>query len=139
MIKNYKAFFLAALAYVLIVFPVAILWHLVIFKPTYVEIGYFGSKEPIIVLGFLTIVVQGILLSYAYPFFYRGGTPAKAGLKFGLWAGAFLWSCQVVAFIAKNQTVHAGTYFAMETVYLAIQFSLVGLAMGWIYRRCEST
>jgi len=137
MIKNTRFFILATLAYVLIVFPVAIIWHLVAFKPIYVEIGYFGSKEPVIALGFITIVVQGILLAYAYPFFYRGGSHVKSGLKFGFWAGAFLWSCQVLAFTAKNQIEHASTYFAMETGYLAIQFILVGLAIGLIYGRCE--
>ena len=104
----------------------------------YDELGYISREEPIIAFGFLAMAVQGILLAWAYPFFYRGGHPAKAGLKFGLVTGTFLWSSHVIATAAKHQMSSIPAFVAFETVYLAIQFALVGVAIGMIYGRIHS-
>ena len=133
-----KNFLLAFAAYPLISFPLAIAWHLVVFKRVYDELGYISREEPIIAFGFLAMAVQGILLAWAYTFFYRGGHPAKAGLKFGLVTGTFLWSSHVIATAAKHQMSSIPAFVAIETVYLAIQFALVGLAIGMIYGRVGS-
>ena len=133
-----KNFLLAFAAYPLISFPLAIAWHLVVFKRVYDELGYISREEPIIAFGFLAMAVQGILFAWAYPFFYRGGHPAKAGLKFGLVTGTFLWSSHVIATAAKHQMSSIPAFVAFETVYLAIQFALVGLAIGMIYGRVGS-
>ena len=133
-----KNFLLAFAAYPLISFPLAIAWHLVVFKRAYDELGYISREEPIIAFDFLAMAVQGILLAWAYPFFYRGGHPAKAGLKFGLVTGTFLWSSHVIATAAKHQMSSIPAFVAIETVYLAIQFALVGLAIGMIYGRVGS-
>ncbi len=122
-----------ALAYLLVTFPLAFLWHLVVFKDAYDALGIFNREEPIFALGFLVFLVQGLLLSYAYPLFYRGGPPAKAGLKFGLLMGLFLWSSQVVAAAAKHEVSSLGLWLGIETVYFALQFALVGLAIGLAY------
>jgi hypothetical protein len=131
-----KPFILATMAYLLLVFPLAAVWHMVAFKHIYDELGIFDREEPIVALGFLVILIQGLILSLAYPYFYREGKPAKEGLKFGLLAGLFLWSSQVIAAAAKHQVASLGTWFAIETTYFGIQFALVGLAMGMTYGRC---
>lgn len=130
-------FLLAAGAYALVTFPLAYLWHLVVFADTYEQLGIFNREEPIVILGFLVIVFQGLLLSLAYPLFYRGGAPAKEGLRFGLLAGSFLWSSQVVAAAAKHEVTSLGTWLGIETLYFAIQFALVGLAIGITYGKLQ--
>ena len=50
-----KQFFLRALAYVVITFPLAIVWHIVAFRDVYESLGYIGRDEPIFALGFLAI------------------------------------------------------------------------------------
>ncbi len=130
---NVKPFLLGAVSYLLVVFPVAYIWHLVVFKSIYDELGYFSREEPIIALGFLAITVQGLLLSYLYPFFQRGGSAVKDGLRFGFLTGIFLWSTQVVAAAAKHEIEPLPTWIAIETTYVIVQFSLVGLAMGLVH------
>ena len=133
-----KKFLLGAVAYLLVTFPLAFVWHLVAFKEVYDRLGIFNREEPIVALGFVVILLQGLLLSYAYPFIYRAGSSMMQGLKFGLFMGLFLWSSQVVAAAAKHEVSSLSTWFAIETAYFAIQFTLVGLAIGLVYSRRES-
>ena len=133
-----KPFAKGAVAYLLVTFPLAFVWHLVVFKAVYDELGIFNRAEPIVALGFVVILIQGLLLSYAFPVFYRGGSAVKAGLRFGLLTGAFLWSSQVVAAAAKHEVSSISTWLAIETAYVALQFTLVGLALGWVYRRART-
>jgi len=130
-----RTFLLGALVYVVATFPLAFIWHLVAFKGIYAELGYFDGGDPIVALGFFTILFQGLILSHVYPFFDRGGRRVWEGLKFGLLMGAFLWSSQVLADAAKHHVPPVAGWFAIETAYFAIQFSVVGLAMAWVYRR----
>ena len=128
-----KTFVLGAIAYLLVTFPLAFVWHLVAFKGIYDRLGIFNREEPIVALGFLVILIQGFLLSYVYSVFHRGGSPVKEGLKFGLLMGVFLWSSQVVAAAAKHQVASLPLWLTIETAYFAIQFTLVGLAIGLVY------
>ncbi len=125
---------LSALTYLLLTFPFAYVWHLVVFRSFYDRLGYFGDEEPILALGFLTIAVQGVLLAYAYPFFQRGGKPVVEGLRFAAVFGAFLVTTQVVAAAAKHHAPATAEWFLVESLYMAIQFTLVGLAFAYINR-----
>ena len=71
-----KTFILTALAYLILTFAFAILWHLVAFRSFHERLRYFGEGERNVALGFLTIAVQGFVLAYIYPFFQRGGSKA---------------------------------------------------------------
>ena len=59
---------------------------------------------------------------------------SKAGLKFGFIMGLFLWSSQVVAAAAKHDVSSLSLWLGIETVCFALQFALVGLAIGLVYR-----
>ncbi len=130
-----KSFSLSTFAYVLLTFPLAYVWHLVAFRSFYERVGYFGAEEPIVALGFLTIVAQGLLLAYAYPFFQTGGRPIVEGLRFAAIFGAFLITCQVVAAAAKRQAPPTAEWFLFESFYLALQFAMVGVAFAFIHRK----
>lgn len=122
-----------ALAYLVATFPLAFIWHLVLFEGIYDELGVFRD-EPNVALGLAAIVVQGLLLSYAFPRVYRGGSVVRAGVKVGLLAGMFLWSSQVVAAAAKQEVSSLATWLGIETAYFLLQFTLVGLALAWAHR-----
>ena len=128
-----KMFLLGALVYLLVTFPLAYWWHLVAFKEVYDRLGIFNREEPIVALGFLVVLIQGLLLSHAYPIFRGEGSPLKEGLTFGWMMGLFLWSSQVAAAAAKHQVSSLTTWFTLETLYFTIQFTLVGLALGFVY------
>ena len=129
-----KDFILTALAYLLLTFPCAYIWHLVVFRSFYERIGYFGEKEPIVALGFLTIAVQGLLLSYAYPFFQRGEHVLVEGMRAAAIFGGLIMSVQVVAAAAKNHAPATAEWFLFESLYFVIQFTLIGFALAFIHR-----
>ncbi len=86
-------------------------------------------------LGFVTILVQGLLFGWFYPRFQDGESWLRDGLRFGLFAGIFLWSLQVLAAAAKHPIEPLSTWIVVETLYVALQFTLVGLLFGFIHRR----
>jgi hypothetical protein len=129
-----KTFILTALAYLLVTFPFAYVWHLVVFRSFYDRLGYFGTKEPIVALGFLTIAAQGLLLAYAYPFFQRGGKALVEGMRTAGFFGALIYSVQVVAAAAKNHAPATAEWFLFEGLYFVIQFALIGFALAFIHR-----
>ena len=53
---------LAAAGYVVIVFPLALGWHLGLFKEKYETFGYFAG-EPNVLAGLAAIVIQGVVLA----------------------------------------------------------------------------
>ena len=62
---------LGTTGYLLITFPLAYLWHLVLFEKTYAELGYFSRDEPIVAFGFAAILMQGHLLVFHLPAFVQ--------------------------------------------------------------------
>ena len=50
------------LAYMVAVFPLAYIWHLVLFRQKLEGAGYLGRAEPLVPLGFLAILLQGIVV-----------------------------------------------------------------------------
>ncbi|MBI3024893.1 MAG: DUF1761 domain-containing protein [Candidatus Tectomicrobia bacterium] len=128
------------IGYIAVSSPVAVIWHLVLFKPLYDELGVYTRKEPIIALGVFSMIVQGAVLAYLYPIFYkhRGGSPAQEGLLYGVLMGAFMWSVAVIAEGAKHQVSSLSTWLVLESIYYLIQFFLVGLAIGLIHGRGDS-
>lgn len=54
---------LAAAGYFVIVLPLALGWHLGLFKERYQTFGYF-SGEPNVLVGLATVVIQGVVLAY---------------------------------------------------------------------------
>ena len=130
-----KTFLLAASAYVLLSFPLAYVWHLKLFRAFYDRMGYFGDQEPIVVLGFLAILLQGLLLAYAYPFFRTGGAGFAEGLRFAAVFGGFLITTQVVAAAAKRHAPPTAEWFLVESLYLALQLGLVGVVFAILHRR----
>lgn len=130
-----KTVALSALAYIVMTFALAVLWHVVLFRELYETLGYFGREEPSFVLGFLSIVIQGVLLALGFRSFRDERRPMESALRFSAAAGVYLWTVHVVAFAAKSALSSVPTFFAVETTYLAFQFGLFGLALGWIHRR----
>lgn len=131
---NYKKIILGTLGYAAVTFPLAVVWHLVAFKPTYERLGYFSRDEPIIVFGFLAILIQGAVLAFLYPFFCRGMAFLKGAITIALVMGVYHWTMHVLAAAAKQKIEPLSLWFGLETAYLAIQFMLAGLLLAWIYR-----
>ena len=127
---------LAAAGYVVIVFPLALAWHLGLFKERYLTFGYFAG-EPNVLTGLAAVVIQGVVLSLIYPLFHSGGAGFVRAFQFAGLMGLFFWTSHVLAFVAKQDVPHASGFIVMETGYLAVQFGLFALVLGFIYRGTE--
>ncbi len=127
---------LAAAGYVVIVFPLALGWHLGLFKEKYEAFGYFAG-EPNVPVGLATIVIQGLALALIYPLFHTGSGGFVRAFQFAGLMGLFFWTSHVLALVAKQNVPNAAGFIAMETGYLAAQFGLFALLLGLIYRGVE--
>ena len=120
------------LAYLVVTFPLAVLWHMMIFREKYMGWQYFGGDvKPI--LGLASMTVQGIILSYGYSFLSANYSDNISAVCYSLVMGLFLWSVHVLATMGKSSKVRHFEFFAMETVYLAIQFILYGVIISYIF------
>ncbi|WP_298257974.1 hypothetical protein [uncultured Litoreibacter sp.] len=127
---------LSAASYIVIVFPLALGWHIGLFKARYETFGYFAG-DPNVPLGFATIVIQGIALALIYPFFHTGSAGFVRAFQFVGLIGLFFWTSHVLALVAKQNVPNAGGFIGLETGYLIIQFGLFALALGLIYKGGE--
>ena len=128
-----KRIALGTVAYTAVTFPIAVLWHVGLFESLYQSFGYF-SGEPSFVVGLLTILMQGFILSGLYPLVRLSGRPIARGLKYSAIVGGFFWTSHVLAFVAKQALNDAPLFIAMETGYLVVQFGVFGVLIGLIYR-----
>lgn len=128
-----KPYWLAVLAYVICTFLIAAPWHLVFFKPVYDELAIFTRKEPLIPLGLLSMLMQGLVLSYLYPLVAQGRHSVKTGARFGLLMGVLLASSAVFAEAGKQNVTSLSTWLLLESGYYLFQFAVVGAIMGLVY------
>lgn len=129
---NHKLTLLGTLAYTLVTFPLAVIWHVVLFEEKYHSFGYFEG-EPNFALGLLTIIIQGFVLSFLYPYVKFSGQGIIKGLKYSLLIGIFFWSSHVLAFVAKQVVDSSISFVVMESFYLLLQFGIFGIFIGKIY------
>ena len=120
------------LAYIVVTFPLAVLWHMKVFRTKYMAWQYFGEDvKPI--LGLASMLVQGVVLSYGYSVLSVNHSSIISGICYSLVMGLFLWSAHVLATMGKSSKVRHLEFFAMETVYLAIQFVIYGILISYIF------
>ena len=129
-----KPIILGTAAYTLVTFPVAILWHIVLFAKQYQSFNYIEG-EPSFILGFTSIFIQGLLLSALYPLVNFTGKPMIRGLKYSMVIGLFFWTSHVLAFVAKQNINNPLAFIVMESFYLSMQFGIYGVLIGLIYRK----
>ena len=123
---------LGTLAYIVVTFPLAVLWHMKIFRTKYMAWKYFGEDvKPI--LGLSSMIVQGAVLSYGYSIIVINHSSVFVGIRYALVMGLLLWSAHVLATMGKSSTVRHFEFFWMETVYLSIQFGVYGILISFIF------
>ena len=96
--------FFGTLAYIIVTFPLAVLWHMKIFRKKYMRWQYFGDDvKPM--LGLASMIVQGVVLSYGYSVLSVGHLALPTGIGYSLIMGLFLWSVHVLATMGKSSQV----------------------------------
>ena len=130
-----RGFWLGFAAYVLPTFPIAFVWHLVLFEQKYHALRIYRD-EPVIAFGLASMIIQGAIFSWLFPrVFARPGSFLKDGLLYGLGAGLLSWSFTTLAVAAKNVMVSVPDYVLLETAFTILQFVVVGPLIALAYRR----
>lgn len=133
---DFKKLFLFLIAYFVITMAWAYPWHMVFFHDLYVQWGAFQRAEPIMPLGVAAILIQGLVIGYLYPFYIRDHSSSiKRGVQFTLIIGLMTYTAMGFATAAKFKIEPVADFLIYHTVFQAIQFILVGIALGWIYKK----
>ncbi len=130
-----KKMIYATLAYAIVTMLIAAPWHFVLFKDLYHSFGIYNRLDPIVPLGFLSMLIQGIVMAYMYPRFYKGGSHYKEAMQFSLLMGVFLYSVSTIANAAKIEVSPMITWFGLQAGFHLIQFIACGFALGFVYSR----
>jgi len=130
-----RAFWLGFAAYVVPTFPIAYVWHLVVFAPAYHALAMYRD-DVIIRFGLLSMLIQGAAFSWIYPRAFADRGPwLRNGLRYGLALAAVSWSFTTMAVAAKNVTTSVPAYLLLETGFTVVQFAIVGPLIALSYRR----
>lgn len=133
--KPARALWLGFAAYVVPTFPIAYLWHLVLFAPMYHDLAMYRD-DVIIPFGLLSMLIQGAAFSWVYPrVFADRSAVLKNGLVYGLGIALLSWSFTTLAVAAKNVMTSVPTYLALETAFTFVQFAIVGPLIALAHRR----
>ena len=128
-----KKYIFATLAFIIVGFIIAFVWHLVVFKDVYNSLKIY-SIEPIIPLGFVSFILEGLAFVYIFQFFRRGKKPVQEGLIFGLLAyGVLMGGVGALAEGAKHATTSLSTWLVLETSFFLITGAILGAIVGLIY------
>lgn len=128
-----KKILYGALAYFLVSFALGVSWHFVFFKDLYHALGAYNRQEPIIPLGITSMLAQGIILAYLFPYYYQGNAPIKEGLIFSWIMGLYMYTLTTINFAAKSEVSSITTWFLIQAAFHFLQFTLTGLFFGMIF------
>ncbi|MBX4196684.1 hypothetical protein KW805_03785 [Candidatus Pacearchaeota archaeon] len=126
-------FIIAVIAYIMFNFTFAMVWNMVLFKKLYARLTAGISREnPIIPLGLLAIVIQGLALATLFSLFSSGTNLIVEGPMLGLLIGSY--SIVYGAFVvpAKFKIKPVSQYAILELVYGFLHFSIAGIIVAYI-------
>src|SRR3970040_965913 len=115
-------FILGVLGYTIPTMILGMVWHFVFFKELYDSLGIYNLKNPIIPLGMTSMLIQGIIIAYIYPFYYGEKSTIIMGIKFSLIMGVFLFSVSTLANAAKIEVTSMSVWLFIQLAFHSIQF-----------------
>ena len=130
---NMKKYFLGVIAFIIVGFAIAAVWHFVLFGQVYSDLKIY-SIEPIIALGFISFILEGLAFVFIFQLFRRGKKPLLEGLVFGLVVyGIIMGGVGVLAEGAKHYTASLSTWLIVEGAFYLITGAIIGSIVGLIY------
>ncbi len=125
---------LSVFAFIVVSFAVQGINHFVVNK-SYYEMIDFARAEPVIPLGILAMVIQGLVLSFAMTRIVSTGSVRRNGFLVSLSFGLFLASYIALAEPAKYAAPSIPSWFLTEGLVSTIQFVLVGFVLGFVHEK----
>ena len=131
-----RRFWLGVAAYILPSFPIAFVWHLVLFEQKYHALRMYRD-EPVIAFGLISMIIQALIFSWLFPRVFPSsrGSILRDGLLYGLGAGLLSWSFTTIAVAAKNIMTSVPDYVLLESAFTILQFVVAGPLIALAYRR----
>lgn len=131
-----RRFWLAVAGFFVATMATAFSWHMILFHEKYLAMGAFTRGEPVMPFGIAAILLQALVFATCAPYYFdrRGYTMANA-IKYCLFLGITVYSVMVFATAAKFEIEPAIDFVAYGTVFQFLQFLLVGIIFGLIYRK----
>lgn len=126
--------FLSVIAFMMVSFAVQGMNHFVINTEHYANID-FARPEPVMALGFLTMIIQGGILTLALGHLAPLGAKIKDGFMVSLSFGLFLGIYVAVTEPAKYAAPSIPAWMITEGLASATQFILFGFVLGLIHQR----
>jgi hypothetical protein len=120
-----RKFVLNLLAYIVPTFILGFVWHLVLFGAYYRDLAIY-RPDVIIPFGFLSMLLQGAILAYAYPRLCARPESIASGMRFAAVAALLSWTFTTLAVAAKHPMTSVAGFVAIETAFTTVQFLLVG-------------
>ncbi len=130
---NTRKFILSTISFFVLTMAMAYPWHLIWFHEVYVAVGAVTRPEPIVPFGMLAIAIQGAVIAYLYPYYFRSGNPLLQGVRFSLIIGLMVYTVMVFATAAKMQIEPVSTFVIYGSAFSLLQFTVTGAALGLIY------
>ncbi|MEZ4968964.1 MAG: hypothetical protein R2814_04750 [Flavobacteriaceae bacterium] len=130
-------FIFTALAYIVPTMFLGYVWHLIIFEDLYNSLGIYNRTEPNIQLGFFSMILQGLIVAYLYPFYAKGNSTMTKAIVFSLTLGLFLFSVSTLANAAKIEVTSMQKWLFIQTVFHLLQFIVAGLFIGLVNRQIK--
>lgn len=128
-------FILTALAYIIPTMALGYVWHLILFKDFYDSLAIYNRAEPIIPLGFFSMIIQGAIIAFFYPYYVNGKSTIRKAIGFNLLFGLFLFSVSTLANAAKINVASMTNWLFIQTVFHLIQFVTTGFFIGTVNRQ----
>lgn len=126
--------FLSVLAFMVVSFGVQGSSHFAISKGHYGAIDFMRA-EPIMPLGLLTMVIQGLILSYALAAWRGTKVSVRDGLAVAGAFGLFLVSYIALVAPAKYTVPSVGSWMMVEGLAGLVQFAIFGILLGLVHKR----
>lgn len=125
------------IAYVVTTFAVQGTSHFAINADHYHAIPIMRS-EPIVAMGLLSMVIQGLLFALLFPTFNRGANPVRSGILFSWALGGFLASYIVLGEAGKYAVPSISSWIIVELSVALVQYTVFGALLGFIHRGSTS-
>lgn len=129
---------LSILGYIFVTFATQATSHFVVFAQHYADVTHIKT-EPIFLLGLLSMVIQGAVVSFVFANSRFAGRSLVDAIKLAWLFGAFLVSYIALAEAAKYSVPSVLGWIAVEVVVGFVQFTLVGVVLWLAYRPRRSS
>ena len=133
-----KKLIIGTLLFIVVSFGTQSISHFVLNVQHYASIS-FMRKEPIFALGFLTMIMQGLVLSFLFILYAKDKFTVKKGFFFALIMSALFVSYPALVEPAKYQVENIGSWIMVEGIVGLIQFCVFGTLLGIVFRKLNKT